>query len=568
MATILIVDDQPDNLYVLERLLKSHGHQVLQADHGQLALEIARRDRPDLLLLDVMIPDLDGFEVVRRLREDPVTQAIPVILLTANAPDQRLKIQGLNLGADEYLTQPINNRELLARIRALLRTKQVQDDLVTANRQLRALLDVIQAGTSTLDLGKVGQRLVDGAVRAAGVEAGGIWLVRDSELDCLAELGYPADRVDERLSLETTAEDLFCRVVYEREVAYGDPADLYGDCHPYGRELKAAIVLPLVHRDEVVGVLQLGTTRPREFATGDLAFLRALASAAAASVQNARLFEETDRQRQRLQALDNEKDEFISVISHELKNPLASIKGYAGLLARRARKDAGLAPAVKAVDVIQQQVSRMTMLLDQLRDVSHIGINRFAIEPQTIDLVRLVEHIAADVQTTTSDHTIRLDILDAPLWARADEFRIEQVLSNLVGNAIKYSPDGGSVELAVGESAHVAAHSGPALPSGWAVITVQDHGIGIPKAEQAHLFERFFRAANAKGRVSGMGLGLYIAREIVQRHGGMMWVESEEDQGSLFGIALPLAATMDEADAVSSASPAEGDLNPIPDPGV
>ena len=133
MATILIVDDQPDNLYVLERLLKGQRYQVLQADRGERALEIAARERPDLILLDVMMPGMDGFEVVRRLRENAATQTIPVVLLTANAPDQRLKIQGLNLGADEYLTQPINNSELLARIRALLRTKQAQADLVRMN---------------------------------------------------------------------------------------------------------------------------------------------------------------------------------------------------------------------------------------------------------------------------------------------------------------------------------------------------------------------------------------------------------------------------------------------------
>src|SRR3712207_6290562 len=159
---------------------------------------------------------MDGFEVVQRLREDPATQAMPVILLTANAPDQRLKIQGLNLGADEYLTQPVNNSELLARIRVLLRTKQTQDDLVAVNTQLRTLLDVIQAGTSTLDLATVGRRLVEGAVRVGNVEAGGIWLLEQDRLTSLAEMGYPPDQAADRQSFQMAPEKALARVISEQ----------------------------------------------------------------------------------------------------------------------------------------------------------------------------------------------------------------------------------------------------------------------------------------------------------------------------------------------------------------
>lgn len=553
MATILIVDDQPDNLYVLDRLLKGQGHAVLQAERGELALELARREKPELILLDVMMPGMDGFEVVKRLREDAETQAIAVILLTANAPDQRTKIQALNLGADEYLTQPINNSELLARIRALLRTKQVQTDLQAANTQLRAVLDVIQAGGSTLNLAQVGQRLVDAAIRAAGVEAGGIWMWQENGWRRLADAGYDDKRAARRELLDHNKHRALARVAAEHVAVHGSVVELYGPHHPYDGTINSAIILPLLHRDTLVGVLQLATTRADHFSNADTTFLSALSNAAAASIRNAQLFEETDRQRHALQALDGEKDEFISIISHELKNPLASIKGYAGLLTRRARKDKALAAGLKGLDVIEQQVNRMTMLLDQLRDVSHIGINRFEIEPQTTDLVTLVQHVIVGAQTT-SDHVIKLDARTAVVLANVDEFRMEQVLNNLVGNAIKYSPDGGGVEVTVGTSETVAAGDGqPVIPAGWGVVTVRDHGIGIPAEGRERLFERFFRASNAKGRVSGMGLGLFIAREIVVRHGGSMWVESEEGQGSLFGVALPLAEEHAQPEPVTAA---------------
>ncbi len=544
MARILIVDDQPDNLYVLDRLLKREGHEVLQAERGQVALDLARHEKPDLILLDVMMPGMDGFEVVQRLRADPLTQALPVVLLTANAPDQRLKIQALNLGADEYLTQPVNNSELLARIRALLRTKQVQNDLVAANAQLRAVLDVLQSGASTLNLDQVGLRLTEAAVRAAGVDAGGIWLRRDDEWQRLAEVGYANADAAVRKQLVGTYAGVLEEVVREQRPRYGAIQDLYGAEHPFGAGFHSTIILPLIHRGRTIGVLELATSTERIFSVDDVAFLSVLGNTAAVTVQNAQLFEEADRQRKALQALDNEKDEFISIIVHELKNPLASIKGYAGLLLRRARKETLLVPALKGLDVIEQQVNRMTMLLDQLRDVSHIGINRFAVEPQLIDLITLVKRVVGTGQATTTSHNIVLDAPSAPLLARIDEFRMEQVLSNLVGNAIKYSPDGGPIEVAIKSSVN-----SPPLPSRqsvaseWAVITVRDYGIGIPEGDRDRLFERFFRAPNAKGRVSGMGLGLFIAREIVQRHGGSMWVDSEEGKGSLFGVALPLVET-------------------------
>jgi two-component system phosphate regulon sensor histidine kinase PhoR len=289
-----------------------------------------------------------------------------------------------------------------------------------------------------------------------------------------------------------------------------------------------------------LGLLHLGTRQQRVPKGEDLAFLHAIANAAAVAVQNARLFEESNQQRQELERVDHEKDEFISIISHELKNPLASIKGYAGLLQRRARKDTALQASVKGLEVIEQQVNRMTTLLDQLRDVSQIGMDRFMIEAVALDIAELTQRIAYDMQTTSANHQLQIDVHDEPLMIYADEFRMTQVLGNLINNAIKYSPGGGPIEIVV-RRAGTSPSPAVELPSGdYAVITVVDHGIGIPSDVQERLFNRFFRAPNTQGRISGMGLGLYITREILQRHGGHIWVESEEGKGSLFGVVLPL----------------------------
>ncbi len=562
MATILIVDDQLDNLYVLQRLLKGHGYDVLTAENGPSALAIAAAQRPDLILLDVMMPEMDGFEVVQRLRDQPQTRSIPVVLLTANAPDERLKIQGLKLGADEYLTQPINNNELLARVQALLRTKRTQDELLGRNAQLAALLDIVQASTSTLDLAEVGQRLVSGALAASNMDLGGLWVLDGADLIALAQQGYSDELAETRRRIPIAESRVSARAMQRHEVIYGDARTLFGADSPMAEVARTIIVLPLMHRGTALGVLQLATREQRQFQAEELAFLGAIANAAAVAVQNARLYEESQRQRAELERLDREKDEFISIISHELKNPLASIKGYAGLLQRRARKDSTLQAAVKGLEVIEQQVNRMSTLLDQLRDVSQIGMDRFMIEPAPQDLAELTQRVALDMQATTTDHEIELHLRDEPLICAIDEFRMSQVLGNLISNAIKYSPAGGAIEVDVFRS-DLPPHQPLDLANGsWAVVTVTDHGIGIPQDVQERLFQRFFRAPNTKGRVSGMGLGLYITREIVQRHNGYIWVESVENQGSTFGVALPLVEvehTTQSADApADESSPAVG----------
>jgi signal transduction histidine kinase len=207
--------------------------------------------------------------------------------------------------------------------------------------------------------------------------------------------------------------------------------------------------------------------------------------------------------------------------------------------------------------VIEQQANRMSMLLDQLRDVSQIGMDRFTIEPAALDLAALTRRIVFDMQATTTDHVLHIVVRDEPLTTLADEFRMAQVLGNLISNAIKYDPDGGPIEIVVERNNNPPFRPDDASALEWATVTVRDAGIGIPASVQQRLFERFFRAPNAKGKVSGMGLGLYITREIVTRHGGYLWLESTEGQGSVFGVALPLHAELQaEVDV------AQGDLAP------
>ncbi len=229
----------------------------------------------------------------------------------------------------------------------------------------------------------------------------------------------------------------------------------------------------------------------------------------------------------RFREADELKSTFISVISHELKTPVALIKGYADTLLREdARWDQEIVQ--ESLGVILEETDRLNQLIDNLLDASRLQAGALALEMDQVALDALAERVVTHFRTQTDSHEIVTDFpADFPV-VRGDAARLEQVLNNLLSNAIKYSPDGGRVEI-----------SGRALP-GEAVVTVTDQGVGIPLEEQTRIFERFFRGSRERHqRTPGAGLGLYLVKAIIEAHGGRIWVESSPGEGAAFSFALP-----------------------------
>lgn len=230
------------------------------------------------------------------------------------------------------------------------------------------------------------------------------------------------------------------------------------------------------------------------------------------------------------------KSTFTSIISHELKTPVALIKGYAQTLARPdAAWDA--ATARQSLEIIEEEADRLEALINNLLDVSRIQASGLRLDFAEVDLEALARKIAEAYRTQTSTHQIALDF-DAPLplvWG--DEERLRQVLTNLVSNAIKYSPDGGVIRLG-GWSQAAPEPDG----QGHVVIYVADQGIGIPQAELNNIFERFYRVDSSLRRsTTGAGLGLFLSKAIVEAHGGQIWARSELGRGTTFFVSLPIA---------------------------
>jgi signal transduction histidine kinase len=278
----------------------------------------------------------------------------------------------------------------------------------------------------------------------------------------------------------------------------------------------------------------LGAALRGEQAAQVAAAQAALARKAAAQAEV--LAASLDAARRDLQAALRARDEFLLSITHDLKTPLAAIKGLAQVLGRQLKRSS-LPEAEKLADrlgLIDSTATKMAGMINALLDLARVQLGEpLDLDLRPTDLVALVRQLVAEQQQISGRHPFRIAITEPELTGLWDTDRLERALTNLLANAIKYSPNGGDITVTLMQEER---GDGP-----WAVLSVQDRGIGIPAADLPHIFERFHRAGNAIQLTSGTGIGLASARQIIEQHGGAIAVTSEEGAGSTFTVQLPLA---------------------------
>jgi len=333
--------------------------------------------------------------------------------------------------------------------------------------------------------------------------------------------------------------------------------------------LAERISAPIEARGQAFGTLSLAAVGGRRLGQTEQSVVHDLAARAALALDNARLYRDAQEHAQhqavlnaalretideRDRALDDlrqalrTRDEFLASASHDLKNPLASIKATAQLLQRRLDRPGPpdvdrLREGLRRVDAI---ASRAAMLVEELLDLARMQMGRpLDLERAPTDLVALLREVVTDQQQNTERHTLSLEAGQPSLVGIWDARRLGRVVTNLVDNAVKYSPEGGRVTVAVHQELDPAGQP-------WACVAVRDEGLGIPADELERIFERFHRARNVETRIGGTGIGLAAARHIVDNHGGSLSVSSQEGVGSTFTLRLPVQAPAPESEGFVS----------------
>jgi PAS domain S-box-containing protein len=300
--------------------------------------------------------------------------------------------------------------------------------------------------------------------------------------------------------------------------------------HTPPMRLASLLILPLRTRREMIGALVIAANDPERAMTDDkLPLAELLAERASLAVENAKLYTEQVEARRKLEDLSRLKDEFLSIASHELRTPVTSIKGYTQL-AKTLIRENDLGTSEEYLDIALDQIERMSRLILELLDVSRIETGRLEIRRETIRWPDFVRDIVHRHHTSVSNRRFHIDVDGTAAEIVGDRDRLEQVLGNLLENAVKYSPDGSDITVKVESRADQV------------VTSVCDRGIGIPTDELSQVFERFHRGRQVSStNYGGLGLGLYITKQIVERHGGAIWVESREGSGTTFSFSLPAA---------------------------
>jgi signal transduction histidine kinase len=367
---------------------------------------------------------------------------------------------------------------------------------------LAELLDLSLLLNSDLSIPTLIERVVEAAMELVGARSGTLGLLEGDKL-VFRRFHVPEGWIDFDVALsrgEGTAGHVWETMApYASNDVLSDPHVMLGIQQRIGFTRLATV--PVVDREgNLVGTLGVyDPVEERDFGQGDIEALQLLAHQVAIAIENARL--------------NQMKDAFLSIVSHELKTPVTSIKGFTQMLQRRIARGT-LEEGTRYLAVINQQADRLTALINDLLDLSRIQMGRFNFETELLDYSRLVREVVSEMQLIVPDNPI---MIDAPngLMVRGNSNRLHQVLVNLIDNAVKYGPEGGVIHVAV------------ALHGEVATTCVRDEGSGLPTGEEDSVFSPYYQLQRGN-QATGLGLGLYISRQIVEAHGGTIWLDAEE----------------------------------------
>ena len=517
-ANILIVDDLPEKLLVFRTVLEDLGQNLVFVRSGSEALKEVLKTEFAVILLDVNMPDIDGLETAQLIRKYKRSAHTPIIFITAYA-DEMQTSRGYSLGAVDYILSPVIPEVLRSKVKVFVELhnmqrrvrRQAEERVALAaaeaarqvaedNTQRSNLLSQASRVLSeSLDVGVGMHQLLELLVPRLATAAS--LTVLDQAMSCAFDPVAQSRTFENHLSTElpTALQQAVDQATSLRSrVAITDPWP--------------GMAVPLIIGPRVLGVLMVAADHDQEWAT-----LQELASRAAMAFENARLYKTLEAEiveRRQAETLllqsSQRKDEFLAMLSHELRNPLAPIRNAIEVIRRVAPPDATLQ---WANDVMDRQINHLTRLVEELLDVARINQGSIVLQSEPVDLRAVIAQSIETIRPliTTKGHALSLDISPTPVWMRGDFARLLQIVSNLLNNAAKYTEDGGTIHLSL------------SAQDGQAVISVKDNGIGIEDDLLPDVFELFKQGKRSLARSQGgLGVGLTLVQRLVQLHNGQI----------------------------------------------
>lgn len=512
---ILVVDDHPTTRYSTARTLRAAGFATEEAGTGGQALGMAAQGM-SAVVLDVHLPDIDGFEVCRRLREDPRTASLPVIHLSATFVHDRDKVTGLNAGADAYLVHPAEPAVLVATLQALIRARSAEERLRQSESRFRAIYNQVPDGMALLDaegrFDDVNPALATLLGRAPDALVGG-------RLDALArpqDAAAVRDFVAQAVAASGSAAGHVSRAEFPLLHAEGREVPLAWSLSPHGTTgLLVAVAVDIAER--------LALERARQ-----------------------EVLEREQAARAMAERHSRTKDDFVAVLSHELRTPLNAISGWVHILQKHGGRPDLMG---KALDAIARSVKAQSRIIADILDVSRVNAGKLRLHREWADPAELtraaIDALKDDIAARALDVVLAADeAANRPAWL--DPTRYQQVVWNLLNNAIKFSPPRGRIDV-------VLHREGRRL-----VLRVQDQGQGIAADFLPHLFDRFAQSDAPDNRHhGGLGLGLSIVRRLAELHGGAAEAHSEgEGRGARLTVQFDVEPDADSQAAAGAPQPA------------
>ena len=523
---ILLADDNADMREYVRQLLVAQGWGVDAVGDGEAALRCVKVRVPDLVLTDAMMPKLDGFGVLRALRQEEETRSLPIILLSARAGEEA-RVEGLDAGADDYLVKPFAARELVARVRAHLSAARTRQEAARVAEAARATAEQERARMQAL-LGEVpaivnflrGPELIWEFVHPMASQALGANGLLGKPLRMAAPAHGQKGLVEMLERVYRTGETrVGSEVLIEtRDAVSNEPRETFWD-FTYLAICDAAGVIEGVMTFDIEVTDQVLARRKSDALTKEL------------------------------KLADQRKDEFLAMLAHELRNPMAAVSMALSMLERAAGDPVATA---RHRETTRRQMGNLVRLVDDLLDVSRITRGQVELKKQTMDFATLVQHALTSTRSSIDarGHELSVTIASGDYRMEGDETRLEQVVVNLLINASKYTEPSGSIAVTLTRDMVDEAPQ--------AVLSVRDSGRGIPAQMLDQVFELFVQVSPTLDRsAGGLGLGLTLVKRLVEMHGGVVVARSEgPGKGSEFLVRLPLATHLaSSAEARAAAQP-------------